>query len=206
MRFYFQLPTTDKVPLIKTGIFLTAEMLKEKEFHCDIVQKMEEKWPDGADYQEVLHWLAEEDDTTSAFWCIARFGKADTMTEIPANFNGNNILVAGDLKIEGRVSCCALGAGGNMDLGWSVDARRDIQAGGGIKAKWSIETKGMIRADEGLEAMGINSYGSIRAKWIDCQTRIFAGLVPYRMASEDESKIFGKLKRGKICSGVHVDV
>ncbi len=83
-----------------------------------------------------------------------------------------------------------------IEAGWGIKAGEGIEAGWGIKAGEGIEAGGGIEAGKGINAGGcieadwdINAGFSIVCKTIRAKLRIFAGLVSWRVPTDEELQI-----------------
>lgn len=181
--------TSPEVPLVLTGIRIDADVLRAKSACEDGFRAFTTRWPNGCDYQEALHWLAEINRADWASWLMRKIGSAQTETIIEGSLKVGNLFVAGHLVVRG-----------NIEAGGGIKAGGNIEAGCGIEAGWGIKAGGGIKAGCGIEAGG-----GIKATWIDCALRIFAGLVNRRLPTPEEMEIRAEIRRGTVAYGTLVE-
>jgi hypothetical protein len=118
--------THTEVPLVKTGVMIDAATLKAKDAcHTGYKAFCERFKETAADYQEVLHWLAEIEKPDWAHWLIGAMGKTQTVVKIEGNLAVTYCFVAGSISVSGRI-----------EAGEGIKAGRGIEAGEGIEAGW----------------------------------------------------------------------
>ena len=119
-----------EVPLVLTGIKVDAALLKAKGACSDGFSAFVQKFPDGADLQEVLHWLAEIEKPDWAKWVFANIGKASTITKIEGSLKVKFCFVAGSLSVSvGIEAGCGIEAGRGIEAGFSIVAKLTIACG-----------------------------------------------------------------------------
>ena len=113
-----------------------------------------------------------------------------------AKYENKSLVFDGSVEIEhglGIVKFASISATGSL----VAMSGCGIEAGCGIKAGDGIEAGCGIKAGDGIEA-GF----SIRANFISVGLRIFAGLVSWRLPTEEEMLIDAKIRSGTVAHGV----
>jgi len=143
-------------------MFITKEMLVEKNFYKGDIKWFEEQFPNGGNCQEVLDLSVKLDKLYFGEWVVQRFGPMDTVLEVDELTSTHNIIFAGSIIVKGNINVTRsliagkdIKAGGDIKIGW------DIEAGGAIIAGGDIYSFGVIDADGNIEAGG-----SIKAGYI----------------------------------------
>lgn len=195
-------------------MLITREMLRAKgacvsgyrEF-CEAFP--EEKYPQGAEYQDVLDKCAEYGRDGHASWLLNVFGGTNDVKKVDGDLiSEKSIFVCGRLEVTGKIECkSCINAGNGIEAGWG------IMAGWGIKAGWGIEAGCGIKAGEGIEAgCGIMAGYGIEASWsieagesieAGCDFGIYAGL-RFQLSNTDRRTIKAKSEPKNIMCGVFI--
>jgi len=96
---------------------------------------LEEHFPDGGEYQDVLDALAAEDNASWAQWLIQKAGPTQDVLEVEGNIEIEcSLFFAGRIKATGHIRAKRVVAG------WGIEAGTGIKAGTGIEAgeDWGI--------------------------------------------------------------------
>ncbi len=98
-------------------MFITHEMLLEKNPCKEGYQRFYELFPNGSEYQEALNGLVADNHTDWALWLLEKFGKTNDVIELE-NFGGKAIVVAGHLRVAGFIKAAfSIAAGGGIEAG-----------------------------------------------------------------------------------------
>ena len=152
-------------------MLITLDWLKEKEACAESLLAFEHKFPNGAEYQEVLDALAAEDRYDWGSWLLRVGGNTNAILEVDELITKTSIFFAGKIIVKGTLKTTKwllssgsivtdgdikagedIKAGGDIEAGWDIEAGEDIKAGRNIKAGWSIVAGWGIEAGRGIEA------------------------------------------------------
>ena len=150
-------------------MLITIDWLKEKGACAESLLAFKHRFPNGAEYQEVLDALAAEDRYDWGSWLLRVGGNTNAILEVDELITEASIFFAGKIIVKGilkttkwLLSGGGIKAGESIEAGWGIESGESIEAGGGIKAG------GRIEAGENIEAGG-----RIEAGW---DFGIYAGL------------------------------
>ena len=126
-------------------MYLTKELLQEKNACSDGLDWFITNFPKGGEYQEVLNRCAEDDRPSYASWALSTFGETDTVIELES-ITGTHFFFAGSIRVSGSISLS-----GFLGAGSGIEAGEGIKAGSGIEAGWGIEAGEDIGIFAGLK-------------------------------------------------------
>lgn len=140
-------------------MLITLDWLKEKEACAESLLAFEHKFPNGAEYQEVLDALAAEDRYDWGSWLLRVGGNTNAILEVDELITKASIFFAGKIIVKGilkttkwLLSSGSIVTDGDIEADWGIEAGEDIYAGGSIETGRNIEAGWVIKAGRGIEA------------------------------------------------------
>jgi len=140
---------------------------------------------DGAEYQEILNKLAEQNEVDYAKWLLSKAGAQNTIFECE-NIIADSFYFAGKILVTNKMQIrFSLLVGGGIEAGDDIEAGGGIKAGLGIKAGWGIEAGGDIEAGDDIEAGEYGIFAGLKIKVCDWSLKaiVSAPIKPTNLAS-----------------------
>ena len=140
-------------------MLITIDWLKEKGACAESLLAFKHRFPNGAEYQEVLDALAAEDRYDWGSWLLRVGGNTNAILEVDELITEASIFFAGKIIVKGilKTTKWLLSSGsiitdGDIEAGWGIEVGEDIYAGGSIETGRNIKAGWVIRAGGDIEA------------------------------------------------------
>ena len=140
---------------------ITLDWLKEKNACGEARREFAKRFPEGAEYQDVLDALAAENNFEWAYWLMHAAGPVDTVLEVEELTAEASLFFAGKVIVKGAIEVAKwILAGGGIEAGGGIKAGEGIEAGGGIEAGNDFGIYAGLRLRISLKA----EYAVVKAK------------------------------------------
>ena len=135
---------------------ITLDWLKEKNACGEARREFAKRFPEGAEYQDVLDALAAENNFEWAYWLMHAAGPVDTVLEVEELTAEASLFFAGKVIVKGAIEVAKwILAGGGIEAGGGIKAGEGIEAGNdfgiyaGLRLRISLKAEyAVVKAKE----------------------------------------------------------
>ena len=147
-------------------MLITIDWLKEKGACAESLLAFKHRFPNGAEYQEVLDALAAEDRYDWGSWLLRVGGNTNAILEVDELITEASIFFAGKIIVKGILKTTKwLLSGGGIEAGESIEAGWDFGIYAGLKIRISLKSQyAIVRAKTEPKDLLLGTFEKIEEK------------------------------------------
>ena len=127
---------------------ITLDWLKEKNACGEARREFAKRFPEGAEYQDVLDALAAENNFEWAYWLMHAAGPVDTVLEVEELTAEASLFFAGKVIVKGAIEVAKwILAGGGIEAGGGIKAGEGIEAGNDLGIYAGLRLRISLKAE-----------------------------------------------------------